>query len=130
MKYNFLMLGLQLDNFWGLWALKLKWREFLAFQVFATNLQYSRLGIKNLEMLISIYRNQPNDAHVEDMASMKQFMYMEEALMEENENVIEQIGLLELEESNNRLQVKFVIYCIMPISSFCVESCLVLDFRS
>jgi len=37
------------------------------------------------------------------MASMKQFMYMEEALVEENENVIEQIGLLELEESNNRL---------------------------
>jgi len=37
------------------------------------------------------------------MASMKQFMYMEEAFMEENENVIEQIGLLELEESDNRL---------------------------
>jgi hypothetical protein len=36
------------------------------------------------------------------MASMKQFMDMEEALMEENENVIEQIGLLELEESNIR----------------------------
>jgi hypothetical protein len=32
---------------------------------------------------------------------MKQFMDMEEALMEANENVIEQIGLLELEESNN-----------------------------
>jgi hypothetical protein len=36
------------------------------------------------------------------MASIKQFMDMEEALMEEIENVIEQIGLLELEESNNR----------------------------
>jgi len=32
------------------------------------------------------------------MASMKQFMDREEALMEENENVIGQIGLLELEE--------------------------------
>jgi hypothetical protein len=29
-------------------------------------------------------------------------MDMEETLMEENEYVIEQIGLLELEESNNR----------------------------
>jgi hypothetical protein len=36
------------------------------------------------------------------MASMKQFMDMEEALLEENEDVIKQIGLLELEESNNR----------------------------
>jgi len=36
------------------------------------------------------------------MTSMKQFMDIEEALMEENEDVIEQIGLLELEESNNR----------------------------
>jgi hypothetical protein len=36
------------------------------------------------------------------MASMKQFMDMEEALLEENEDVIEQIGLFELEESNNR----------------------------
>jgi hypothetical protein len=35
------------------------------------------------------------------MTSMKQFMDMEEALMEENEDVIEQIGLLEMEESNN-----------------------------
>ncbi len=33
---------------------------------------------------------------------MKQFMDMEEALMEENEDVIEQIGLLKLEESNKR----------------------------
>ncbi len=36
------------------------------------------------------------------MTSMKQFMDMEEALMEEIEDVIEQIGLLKLEESNNR----------------------------
>ncbi len=33
---------------------------------------------------------------------MKQFIDMEEALMEENEDVIEQIGLLKLEESNTR----------------------------
>ncbi len=53
-------------------------------------------------MLICIYKNSPNDARVEDMASMKHFMNMEEALMEENEDVVEQIGLFKLEESNNR----------------------------
>jgi predicted transcriptional regulator YheO len=66
------------------------------------NFQRSQLGIKNLEMLICIYKNSPNDARVEDMASMKHFMNMEEALMEENEDVVEQIGLFKLEESNNR----------------------------
>jgi len=35
------------------------------------------------------------------MAPVKQLMDMEETLMEENEDVIEQSGLLELEESNN-----------------------------
>ncbi len=60
---------------------------------------------------------------------MKQFMDMEKALMEENENVIGQIGLLEFKECNNRFSVKFVIYCIMSISSFCVGSCLVLDYN-
>jgi hypothetical protein len=53
-------------------------------------------------MLISIYKNWPNDACVEDMTSMKQFIDMKEALMKENEDVIEQIGLLELEENNTR----------------------------
>jgi hypothetical protein len=33
---------------------------------------------------------------------MKQFMDMEEALMEENEDVFEQIGLFKLEENNKR----------------------------
>ncbi len=60
------------------------------------------MGIEIFEMLISIYKNWPNDVHVEDMTSMKQFMDMKEALMKEIEGVIEQIGLLELEESNNR----------------------------
>jgi len=59
-----------------------------------TNLQHSWLAIENLEMLISIYKKWPTDACVEDMASTKQFIDMEEALMKENEDVIEQIGLL------------------------------------
>jgi hypothetical protein len=36
------------------------------------------------------------------MAPVKQLMDMEETLMEENEDVIKQSGLLKLEESNNR----------------------------
>jgi hypothetical protein len=67
-----------------------------------TNLQHSWLGIENLEMLINIYKNSSNDAHVEEMTSMKQFTDMEQTLMEENEDVIEQIGLLKLEEINTR----------------------------
>jgi hypothetical protein len=34
---------------------------------------------------------------------MEQFMEMQDSLMEENENIIAKFGLLELEESNNRL---------------------------
>jgi hypothetical protein len=51
------------------------------------------LGIENLEMLISIYKTWSNDARVEGLASMKQFMDMEKAFMEENESLIDQVGL-------------------------------------
>jgi hypothetical protein len=61
------------------------------------------LGIKNLEINISIYKNWQNDAHVEGLTSMKQFMDMEEALMEENEGFFDQVGLLDIEENDNRL---------------------------
>ncbi len=54
-------------------------------------------------MLINTYKNQPDDACVEGLASMKQFMDMEEALMEENESLIDQVGLLNIEENDNRL---------------------------
>ncbi len=68
-----------------------------------TNLWCFWLGIKNLEMLISIYKNWPDDAHVEDLASMKQFMDMDKALMEENEGLIDQVGHLDIKENGNRL---------------------------
>jgi hypothetical protein len=35
--------------------------------------------------------------------SMKQFMDMEEALMEENESFFDQVGLLDIKENGNRL---------------------------
>jgi hypothetical protein len=61
------------------------------------------LGIKNLEMFISIYKNWPNHACVEGLASMEQFMDMEEALMEQNEGLIDQVGLLDIRENGTKL---------------------------
>lgn len=62
-----------------------------------------QLGIENIEMLISIYKTWSNDARVEGLVSMKQLMDMEEAFMEENENLIDQVGLLDIKENGNRL---------------------------
>jgi len=53
-------------------------------------------------MFISIYKNWPNDAHVEGLASMEQFMDMK-ALIKQNEGLIDQVGLLDIEENDNRL---------------------------
>jgi transcription elongation factor Elf1 len=58
-----------------------------------TNLQQPQLGIENLEMFISIYKNWLDDAH----ESMKQFIEMKNDMMEENEESIDKVGLLELE---------------------------------
>jgi hypothetical protein len=54
-------------------------------------------------MLISIYKNWPDDAHVGGFPSMKKFMEMEEILMDENEDVITSFWLLELHETNTRV---------------------------
>jgi hypothetical protein len=54
-------------------------------------------------MLISIYKNWPNDAHVDGSPSIKKFMEMEEILMDENEDVIASLGPLELDETNTRV---------------------------
>jgi hypothetical protein len=49
------------------------------------------LDIENLEMLINIYKNCLNDVHVSTLESMKQFMETKEALMDENEHVIDKM---------------------------------------
>jgi len=67
--------------------------KFFSVASICTNLHYFQLGIETLEMLINTYKNWPDDACVEGLASMKQFMDMEEALMEENESLIDQVGL-------------------------------------
>jgi hypothetical protein len=49
-----------------------------------TNVQRFRLGIDNLEMLVNICKNWPNDACVGGFPSMEKFMEMEEILMDLN----------------------------------------------
>jgi hypothetical protein len=68
-----------------------------------TNLGCSRLGTKNLEMLISIYKNWPKDARVGGSLSMQKFMEMEETLIDKNEKIISSLGLLEVDEGQNKV---------------------------
>jgi hypothetical protein len=68
-----------------------------------TNLCCSRLGMENLEMLINIYKNWPKDARVRGCLSMLKFMEREETLMNKNEEVITSLGLLEVDEGQNKV---------------------------
>jgi hypothetical protein len=51
-----------------------------------------------LEMLVSIYKNWPDDVQASTM-SMENFMEMEWMLMEENEDNMGKIGLLEADDN-------------------------------
>ncbi len=53
-------------------------------------------------MLISIYKNWPEDVRVGG-SPMQKFMKMEETLMDENEEVIVSLGLLEVDEGQNKV---------------------------
>jgi hypothetical protein len=54
-------------------------------------------------MIVNIYKNWPKDARVGGSLSMKKFMEMEETLMYENEEVIASLGLLEVDEGQNKV---------------------------
>jgi hypothetical protein len=54
-------------------------------------------------MFINTYKNWLNDVQVGGFALMGQFMEMEEALMEKNEELIDKLELLGFDESGNRL---------------------------
>jgi len=58
--------------------------------------------MENLEILISIYKNCPEDARIGG-SPMQKFMKMEETLMDENEEVIASLGLLEVDEGQNKV---------------------------
>jgi hypothetical protein len=60
------------------------------------------LGIKNLEMLVNIYKNWVDDVWPCTM-SRENFMEMEGMLMEENENNMGKIGLLEVDDNIGKL---------------------------
>ncbi len=82
--------------------------------VICMNLKHSWLGMDNFEMLISIEENWLNEAsvggcasmdrneHVGGLLSMEKFTKMEETLIDENEDIIASIGLLDLEDDNNK----------------------------
>ncbi len=57
-----------------------------------------RLGIENLHMLVNIYKDWLDDAHVGTM-SMKNFMKIEGMLMQENDDDMDKIGLLEVDDN-------------------------------
>jgi hypothetical protein len=57
----------------------------------------------NLKILINIYNNWPNDVHVGGFSSMDKFMDMKNTLMDKNEDVIASLGLMKLNESNNKV---------------------------
>jgi hypothetical protein len=65
-----------------------------------------------------MYKNWSNDACVGMLGSMKQFMKMKKTLMDKNEDVIEKIGLLEHEESDNKLYAIFLVFCIVSVYLF------------
>ncbi len=67
------------------------------------NLHRSRLGMENLEMFINIYKNWLEDVRVEGSLSMQKFMEIEETLMGEIEEVIASLGLLEVDEGQNKV---------------------------
>jgi hypothetical protein len=65
-------------------------------------MQQSILGIRNLEMLVSIYKNWQDDVRACTMY-MEDFIKMEGMLMEYNGDDIGEIGLLEVDDNIVRL---------------------------
>ncbi len=60
--------------------------------------------MNNLEILINMYNNQPDDAHVGcSPSSMEKITKMEETLMDEHEDGIVSFRLLDMDESNYRV---------------------------
>jgi hypothetical protein len=57
----------------------------------------------SLKILINIYKNSPSDVHVGAFSSQDLFMDKRKTLMEKNEDVVASLGLMKLDESNNRV---------------------------
>jgi hypothetical protein len=80
----------------------MKTKSFFNIEGIFTNLRCFQLGIENIEMFINIYKDSQDDIHVESLTSIGQFMDMEEAFMEENEDLIDKVGLLEIKAIDDR----------------------------
>ncbi len=99
------MLGLQLNKILGIVGFQIEVERVFNIASICTNVQRFRLGIDNLEMLVNIYKNWPDDACVGGFPFMEKFMEMKEILMDENEDVIASLRFLELDETNTTIQV-------------------------
>jgi hypothetical protein len=65
----------------------------------------------DLEMILNIHKDWPDDAHVGNFSSsMEEFKEMEKALMDDNEDVITSLRLLNMDENNYRVYVNFVSF--------------------
>jgi hypothetical protein len=54
-------------------------------------------------MIISIYKNLLEDIKVGGSLSMQKFIEMEETLMDNNEEVVASLGLLEVDEGQDKV---------------------------
>jgi hypothetical protein len=54
-------------------------------------------------MISNIYKNWLEDSRVGGSLSMQKFMEMEETLMDDNEEIIASLGLLEVDEGQNKV---------------------------
>jgi hypothetical protein len=73
-------------------------------------------------MLIGIYKNWPKYVRLGGALFMDEFNNMEKALMEENEDIIDKLGLLEWEDKN--IKLTHVVCCLVDFTisiSFCFQ---------
>jgi hypothetical protein len=90
---NYSYVGFVAQQILGIVGSQIEVEFFFNIATICMNLPQSWFGMDNLEMLINIYKNWPNDVHVGDAPYIKKFMEMEETLMNENDDVIRSLGL-------------------------------------
>jgi hypothetical protein len=97
------MLGLLFVKSWELWDCKLKWKVSLALQVFTPIYIILGWAQRILRCSLASTRIRLKYARVEGSLSMQKFMEMKETLMDKNEKVIASLGLLEVDEGQNKV---------------------------
>jgi hypothetical protein len=102
-KGHFSYVGFVARQILGIVGLNIEVERVFSIAGICMNLHCFGLGTENLEMFISIYKNWPENVRVGGSLSMQKFMEMEETLMDENEEVIASLGLLKVDEGQNKV---------------------------